>query len=215
MPSLKGGKKLGCPADLSRFFCPLSARWKLATGLFKALAPKAGDRILDFGPGSSATAISLALHYPEATFVAADPNSKAGEYARRSVARKNLGNVSIVDITFEGRLPFEAGSFDKAVCMLGLHDCPPEEKLRIVKEAVRVVRHGGTLHVADFDKPENPGEGRMLEFARRISGAAPVAPHMDGSWTECLAKVGLTGVRRKSSYSTGIGRISVVKARKR
>lgn len=110
--------------------------------VFKALAPKAGDRILDFGPGSSATAISLALRYPEAAFVAADSNLRAVENARHSVARKNLGNISIVDITFEGRLPFEAGSFDKAVCMLGLHDCPPEEKLRIVKEAVRVVRHG-------------------------------------------------------------------------
>ena len=77
------------------------------------------------------------------------------------------------------------------------------------------MRRGGTLHVADFDKPENRGEGRILEFARRISGPAAVSPHMNGSWTEYLAKGGLTGVRRQSSSSIGIGRISVVKARKR
>ena len=181
--------------------------------VFESLAPKAGDRILDFGPGSSSTAISLAL--PEATFTGADPSSKAVEKARRSVAKKKLGNISVIDTTLHGKLPFDAGSFDKAVCMLGLHDRPPEEKLRIVKEIVRVVRRGGTLHVADFDKPENRGEGRILEFARRISGPAAVAPHMNGSWTECLAKGGFTGVRRQSSYSVGIGRISVVKARKR
>lgn len=99
--------------------------------------------------------------------------------------------------------------------MLGLHDSPPGDKLRIVKEIARVVRHGGTLHVADFDTPEDPREGRILEFAKRIAGAAAVAPHMDGSWTECLAKGGLTGVRRQSSSSIGTGRISVVKAGKR
>lgn len=181
----------------------------------KALAPKAGDRILDFGPGSSSTVISLALRYPEATFIAADSNFKAVENARRKVARKELGNVSVLVVALDGKLPFDAGSFDKAVCMLGLHDRPPEEKLQIVKEIVRVVRRGGALHVADFDKPENPREGRILEFARRISGPAAIAPHIDGSWIECLAKGGLTGVRKQSSCSIGIGRISVVKARKR
>ena len=182
---------------------------------FESLAPKAGDRILDFGPGSSSTAISLALRYPEATFIGLDPSSKAVEKARLSMARKKLGNISVIDTPLHGKLPFDAGSFDKAVCMLGLHDRPPEEKLRIVKEIVRVVRRGGTLHVADFDKPENRGEGRILELARRISGQAATEPHINGSWTECLAKGGFTGVRRRSSHSIGIGRISVVKARKR
>lgn len=183
--------------------------------VFEALAPKAGDRILDFGPGSSSTAMSLALRFPEATLVAADPSSKAVERARRKAGQKKLANISIVDIALNDRLPFDAGSFDKAVCILGLHDRTPEDKLRIVKEIVRAVRHGGILHVADFDKPESPREGRILELARRISGAAAVAPHVEGSWTECLAKGGLTGVRRQSSVSIGIGRISMVRARKR
>lgn len=183
--------------------------------VFAALAPKAGDRILDCGAGSSSTAMSLALHYPEATFTGADPSFRAVEHTRRKIARKELGNLSIVYASFDGKLPFDAGTFDKAVCMLGLHDRPPEEKLRIIREIARVVRRGGTLHVADFDKPENSREGRILEFARRISGTAAVAPHVDGSWTECLAKGGLTGARRQSSCSIGVGRISVVKARKR
>src|SRR5260370_24830970 len=123
--------------------------------VFESLAPKAGDRILDFGPGSSSCASSLALRYPEATFVGADPSSKAVEKARRSVAKKKLGNISVIDTTLHGKLPFDAGSFDKAVCMLGLHDRTPDEKLLIVEEVVRVVMRVGTLHGADFDKPEN------------------------------------------------------------
>ena len=199
--------------DVTFLFLGRDRSWQ--EEVFESLAPKAGDRILDFGPGSSSTAISLALRYPEATFIGVDPSSKAVKKARRNVARKKLGNVSIIDTAFPGKLPFDASSFDKAVCMLGLHDLPPEEKLRVVKEILRVERRGGTFHAADFDKPENGGEGRILELARRISGTAAVAPHMNGSWTECLAKGGFTGVRKQSSYSIGIGRITIVKARKR
>jgi len=184
-------------------------------GVFESLAPKAGDRILDLGPGSSSTAVSLALRYPEATFVGLEPSSKAAEKARSKVARNEIRNLSLIVAPLHGALPFDAGSFDKAVWMLGLHDCPPAEKLGIVKEILRIVRRGGTFHVADFDKPENHGEGGILEFARRISGTPAVAPHMNGSWTEFLAKGGFAGVRRQSSHSIGIGRISVVKARKR
>src|SRR5258705_10662155 len=71
--------------------------------VFESLAPKAGDRVLDFGPGSSSTAITLALRYPKATFVGADPSSKAVENARRNVARKKLGNNSAVETTRKGK----------------------------------------------------------------------------------------------------------------
>ncbi len=184
-------------------------------GVFASLAPKADDRILDFGPGSSLTAVSLALRYPEVTFVGVDPSARAVEKARRTILRKKLRNISIVSAPLQGKLPFDASSFDKAVCMLGFHDRSPEEKLRVAKEIAKVLRRGGTLHVADFDKPENRGEGGILEFARRISGSAAAEPHMNGTWTEFLARGGLAGVRRQSSYSIGIGRIAVVKARKR
>jgi len=183
-------------------------------GVFTSLSPKAGDRILDFGPGSSSTAVSLALRYPEAAFVGVDPSSRAVEKARRTILRKKLQNISM-SAPLQGKLPFDASSFDKAVCMLGFHDRSPQEKLRVAKEIAKVLRRGGTLHVADFDKPENRGEGGILEFARRISGSAAAEPHMNGTWTEFLAKGGFAGVRRQSSHSIGIGRISVVKARKR
>jgi SAM-dependent methyltransferase len=99
--------------------------------------------------------------------------------------------------------------------MLRLHDRPPEGKIGLLKEIARVLRRGGRLYVVDFDKPENPGEGGMLAFAQLIWGTASVAPHVSGSWVEFFVKVGLAGVRRQSSHSIGIGRLSVVKARKR
>jgi len=183
--------------------------------LIASLSPEATNRILDFGPGSSSTAVALAVRYPEATFVGAEPDPKAVEKARRRIARHQIANITVIEAPLHDRLPFQAGSFDKIVCVLTLHDRLPDEKLGIAKEMMRVLRRGGTLHVADYDRPDTPGERGVLEFTRYISGAAAAEPHISGSWTGFLAKAGFSGVRRQSSHSIGIGRISVVKAQKR
>jgi SAM-dependent methyltransferase len=183
--------------------------------LVASLKPKAGDRILGFGPRSSSSAIPLAVRYPEAAFVIVDPNSKAAERMRLRAVRNKLGNITVIHASLLGKLPLNAGSFDAVICAFALHDSPPEEKLSIIKEMSRVLRHGGTLRAVDFDKPENPREQRILELTRRISGAAAAAPHVNGSWVDGLAKGGLAGAIRVSSHSCGSGRISIVEARKR
>src|SRR5713101_3873178 len=183
-------------------------------GVVTSLAPKADDRILDFGTGSSSTAVLLALRYPKAAFVGVDPSSRAVEKARRTILRKKLRNISIVSAPLPGKLPFDASSFDKAVCMLGFHDRSPQEKLRVAKEIAKVLRRGGTLHVADFDKPEKRSEGGILVFARRSSGPASGEPQTNSTSTEFLGKGGVGGLRGPSIHCNGTGRVSVLKGRK-
>ena len=183
--------------------------------LFGSIAPRAGDRILQFGRVNSFTAVSLAARYPEVQVVEMDASRKVAGRVQSKANRKQIRNLSVVVAPVHGPLPFRAGSFDKVVCRLGLHNFPPQEKLLILKEVARVIRRGGTFHVADFDRAESPGEGNILELARRISGPAAVAAHIDGSWTEFLAIGGFSRVRRLSSHSIGFGRISVAKAAKR
>jgi len=182
--------------------------------LFVSFTPGSQDRVLNFGPYSSFSVVLFARHYPAVTFWALDTHRKAAKSQRRA-ERKRLGNVSFAKISGENRLPFGAGSFDKVVCVLGLHDRPASAKLAIIKDFARVLRWGGTLHLIDFDKPQTRGEGGMLEFAGRIWGPEAVASHLDGSWIEILTKGGFAGVRRQPSYSIGIGRLSVIRARKR
>lgn len=126
--------------------------------LFGSLAPKAGERILDFGRGNSSTSISLALRYPEAKVVAMESSCEAARRVRSKAIRRRILNLSVVVAPPHGPLPFHAGSFDKVVCRLGLHDFAPNEKLAILKEIARVIRRGRTFHVADFDKAESPAK---------------------------------------------------------
>ena len=183
--------------------------------LLAAVAPEASSRILNFGPGSAETARNLAVRFPNAVIVGADPNLKAVEKARRIIARSNIANFTIIEAPRRGRLPFDAGSFDKVVLVLTLYDRMPDDKLEIAKEMLRLLRHGGKLHVADYDKPAVSAERGILSLAGYISGSSAAEPHVTGNWTDFLAKAGFVGIRRQSSHSIGIGRISVVKARKR
>ena len=183
--------------------------------LLAAVSPEANSRVLNFGAGSAATARYLAIRFPEATIVGADPNPRAVEKARRIVTQNNIANLTVIDAPHRGRLPFEAGSFDKVVLVLTLHDCVPGEKLAIAKEMLRLLRHGGKLHAAEYDKPVVRGERRILSLIAYISGPAAAEPHITGTWTAYLAKAGFIGIRCQSSHSVDIGRISVVKARKR
>lgn len=182
--------------------------------LFISFTPGSGDRVLNFGPHSSFSVLLFALHYPAVAFCALDTHRRAAKSQRRA-ERKRPRNVTFAKTSVGSRLPFDAGSFDKIVCVLGLHDRPPRAKLATIKDFARVLRRGGTLHVIDFDKPQTRSEGRMLEFAGRIWGPEAVASHLDGSWVEILTKGGFAGVRRQPSYSIGIGRLSVIRARKR
>ncbi len=196
------------------FICFVVARaWQEP---FRAsLAPRANDRILDFGAGSGSTAVTSARRFPQASFIGADPNPKAVEKARQNIARRQIPNVTVIAAPLHGRLPFDAGSFDKVVSVLTFHDRTPDEKLDIAKEMLRILRRGGTVLVADFDKPASRGERGILRLAEYISGPAAAEPHMNGSWTTVFAKAGFTGIRCRSSSSVGVGRITVVKARKR
>jgi len=183
--------------------------------LFSSFTPNSGDRILNLGPRSSLSALSMAERYPGATFSAMDTNSRVVAKLQRRIARTKLRNITLTEVPDDKNLSFEARSFDKVICMLALHHHPPDSKLSLIKEIARVLRRNGMLYAIDFDKPANRSEGGMLEFARRISGSAAVTPHLNGRWIECFAKAGFAGVRRQSSYSIGIGRLSVLKARKR
>ena len=182
--------------------------------LFQSLAPRDHDRIVAFGPGSGWTATILARRFSTARIVAVDKDPTSLEKAQRVVVRHRLANVRIVADLNDNHLSFDAGSFDKAVCVLAFHDLPPEGKRSIASELRRVLRHGGSLHVADYDKPTNANEQRILKFAERISGPAAAAARLNGSWTDCLAKAGFVGIRRQSAHSVVIGLVSIIRARK-
>jgi ubiquinone/menaquinone biosynthesis C-methylase UbiE len=196
------------------FFAIVMQKGAWREPLIESLAPQAGNTILDFGSGSSWTAIPLAQSFPEVIFVGVEADQVSMERVMKEVAQRHIPNLRVLAAPASDRFPVNAGTFDKAVCVLTFHDLPPDQKLQLAREFRRVLRRGGTLHVADYDEPSRSGEQIALTLAAQISGYNAAGPHFDGSWTKFLTEAGLVGVRRQSSHSVGIGRISIVRARK-
>lgn len=183
--------------------------------LYESIGHVASNRVLVAGRGGASVASALAAQFPDAKITGADPNSQAVKKVRRVIARRKLANLTVVDAPQQSkRLPFDGATFDKAVGVLALHDRSPDEKVAYARELLRVLRRGGTLHLAEYDKPTTGRESHVLKLAERISGRAAVEPHLSGNWTTVLATAGFIGIRRQASQSVDVGRVAVVKARK-
>ncbi|MGT2440969.1 class I SAM-dependent methyltransferase [Bradyrhizobium betae] len=182
--------------------------------LFDLMSPKRGERLLAFGPGSAATAISLAERFTEFSIVVADPDPSTVRKSKRAIEKRQISNITFIDAPSIAALPVLTGSFDRAMCVLSFHLRTPDEKIALAKEAFRVLRRGGALYVADYDRPANREERIVLNLAAQISSRIAVRSHVDGTWGQLFKKVGFAGGIIQSSHSVRIGRVAMLSLRK-
>jgi cyclopropane fatty-acyl-phospholipid synthase-like methyltransferase len=118
---------------------------------------KGDERLLDLGCGRGAVLIQAAGRLPSGRAVGVDlwsgkdqSGNHPGATLANAAAAGVLDRVEIrsADMT---ALPFPDDSFDVVTSALAIHNIPsPEARYRAVDEAMRVLRPGGQLLVADF-----------------------------------------------------------------
>jgi SAM-dependent methyltransferase len=113
------------------------------------------ERLLDLGCGRGAVLIAAARRLPAGRAFGADRWTRDQSGNRPAVTLANAAaagvadrvEVHTADLT---ALPFPDGSFDVVTSALAIHNIPsPEGRYRAVDEAMRVLRPGGQLLVAD------------------------------------------------------------------
>ena len=175
--------------------------------LIQEAAPRSGDRILEVSAEGCSACVALARQYPAVHFSALH---HAG--SNKSV-REPLSNLELLNGD-QCCVDCRAASFDKVICSLALHPLPQDEKLALLKEMRRLLRHGGTLHLADFDQPQRPLEIHALRGTGYLFGAGTAKSHHDGTWLNLIKQAGFVGVRRVETFSAIVGRVSIVRARR-
>ena len=84
------------------------------------------------------------------------------------------------------------------------HHLPHNEKLRTLREARRVLKPGGSLHLLDFERKESPGHNPLARWNHS-------SPHMQDHTRERLHKwmleAGLTRQTTPSSDEVIFGKI--------
>ena len=131
--------------------------------LLEQAALQPGYRILEIGCGTGNLAILARRLDPSVEVLGIDPDPKAISRARRKAQRAGLP-IEFRE-AFAEQLPFTDASFDRVLSAFMLHHVLPDAKIPTLREALRVLKPGGSLHLLDFEAGEHP---RGFSFRRLL-----------------------------------------------
>jgi len=127
---------------------------------FSALAPVAGEKILDVGAGKGSVAYRVFQESNGAEVYAVDPNEKRVASMRRDypALKSSVAGAEI--------LPFSDSFFDKVYTTMALHHYSDLDKA--LKEIGRVLKPGGHFVVVEVDPASK--QGKAFRFFGRLTG---------------------------------------------
>ena len=120
-----------------------------------ALQP--GYRVLDIGCGTGTLVTLIQRLYPAVEIVGLDPDPKALARARKKAAR--AGVPIHFDQGFSDELPYPDASFDRVLSSFMFHHLGADYREKSLREVRRVLKPGGSLHLADFAHAEGHHHG--------------------------------------------------------
>src|SRR5918997_6635920 len=124
-----------------------------------------GHRVLEIGCGTGNLALLAKRLHPDAEVVGLDPDAKALARARRKAGRKALS--VLLDLGFAQELPYPDASFDRVLSAFMFHHLGSEEKEGALREAQRVLKPGGSLHLLDVGGKRERSDGLVARMSHR------------------------------------------------
>lgn len=165
------------PDDVSRMFDRVAKRYDLLNDLLSLgqtkrwrkkvrtiIAPQPGMRILDIAAGTGTSSAALARSGADVT--ALDFSTGMLETGKRLHPELNFVFGDALN------LPFEESVFDVTTISFGLRNT--NDTSRALKEALRVTKPGGSIHVVEFSHPTSKFF-RTIYFKYLLRAMPPVA----------------------------------------
>jgi demethylmenaquinone methyltransferase/2-methoxy-6-polyprenyl-1,4-benzoquinol methylase len=119
--------------------------------LAEAAVPAAGARILEIGCGTGAVTERLIAR--GALVTAVDQNPEMIERARARLQHCSPNAITLVERTASEIDAFPQGGFDAVVASLSLSEMSQSERAFVLKCALRCLRPGGAIAIADEVRP--------------------------------------------------------------
>jgi ubiquinone/menaquinone biosynthesis C-methylase UbiE len=181
-----------CPYS-QRFFVELPHPGITRARLIEILQPRAGERILEIGPGTGYYTFEMAARLDSGQVDIFDIQQEMLDHVMREANRRGVMNVEPA-LGDAQSLPYSDDSFDAVVLITVLGEIPDQD--RALGEVTRVLKPGGRLivgemfvdpHIVTSGQLRERGERAGLSFVRRAGSPlaffarlekAPVAqPH--------------------------------------
>lgn len=199
---------------LTRFYDAV-VRWTTREAVFKhalleQLGRAPGERLLDVGCGTATLSVELARRFPEAHVTGLDADDAA-----LAIARTKTANARVqldFERAFADRMPFAPESFDTAVSSLFFHHLPFDTKRRVLAEILRVLKPGGSLHVADWGKPANLALRVAFLLVQALDGLETTRDSVTGVLPEMMSQAGFIDVRHTRDIATPLGTMALYRA---
>jgi ubiquinone/menaquinone biosynthesis C-methylase UbiE len=171
-----------------------------------------GARVLDVGCGTGTMTRMIRERCPDARVVGLDADEEVLAIARRKAA-DSRANIDFVH-GFAEELDVGHGSFDVVVSCLFFHHLSRDGKMEVLRRIRAVLRSGGTLHVADWGRPQGTLAHLGFLGVRLLDGLDRTRDHATGRFCVFLGAAGFQSVRRQGSIHTAFGTVEYWRARK-
>jgi phosphatidylethanolamine/phosphatidyl-N-methylethanolamine N-methyltransferase len=154
-------------------------------------------RMLEIGVG---TGLALPRYKPEHRITGIDLSPDMLARARARVAAQKLGNVEVLCEADATKLTFPDQSFDAAVAMFLITVVP--DPVAVLSEAVRVVRRGGRIVLANHFSAESGPRAAFEKWLARFSASLGWNPEFPIE--RVLGQPGMREIERHSLRPLGI-----------
>ncbi|MBI3941767.1 MAG: methyltransferase domain-containing protein [Chloroflexi bacterium] len=168
-----------------------------------------GYRVLDLGCGTGTLAILIKQMYPEADIGGLDGDPQVLGIARAKTARTGISVGFVRGLAFH--LPYPDAAFDRVLSSLVFHHLTTDNKMRTLRECLRVLKSGGELHIADFGKPFNAYTNLVAPVMKKAEEASA---NVQGLLPQMMLESGFAQVEEPAHYPTLFGGLSLYRARK-
>jgi ubiquinone/menaquinone biosynthesis C-methylase UbiE len=134
------------------------------------LDPRPRERILDLCSGTGTLAIMIGKRFKGQGEVVGIEISTA----QLRVARRKRRPPGVYFIRADAQhVPFPDNSFDKANIFGALHEMPREVRLKVLSEALRLVRPSGRLVVMEHHQPVSRWKAALWDLLERLNPERP------------------------------------------
>src|SRR5262249_12763080 len=140
--------------------------------------------------------------HPQLEIVGLDPDHKALARAGRKARRAGL--TLELDRGFADELPYPDGSFDRVLSSLVFHHLDADLRVASLREALRVLRPGGSLHLMDFGGDSHHLHG-LARLARR---SHTLNDNWDDRIPTLMGEAGFSDVTEPGQLTKRIGRLT-------
>ncbi len=197
---------------LTKFYDPIIAtttREKVfKEKLIKQAGIKKGFEIIDIGSGTGTLTLWLKKDEPKAEIIGLDGDPEIIEIAQRKSRD--------YDVKFEQalsyKMPYDNNRFDRCTSSLFFHHLTLENKEKTFREAYRILKPSGEIHIADWGKPSNLLMRFLFYQVQILDGFKTTNDSVKGILPEIMKIVGFQNVRVVEEIPTMFGTIALYSA---